>query len=158
VSFRYGSCTSILRIIPQPEKRVVYYRFPFVRGNDMVDNLLFHELLLLGLLWLCVIWCWRWSKRQVAPGQAHGQPITRSQRHATDQKAFPGLTTKPFCGFCQISRQQGQNRVFLHLQPTVFTRHARGRRFHIPPQKASLARNLTEPRWNARPAGCPWYC
>jgi hypothetical protein len=46
----------------------------------MIDNLLFHELLLLGLLWLCVIWCWRWSKRQAVPGQAHGQPIKRSQR------------------------------------------------------------------------------
>ena len=41
--------------------------------------------------------------------------------------------------FCQMSRQQGQNRAFLHIQPPVFTRHARGRRFHIPPQKASLA-------------------
>jgi IS1 family transposase/transposase-like protein len=66
----------------------------------MVDNLLFHELLLLGLLWLCVIWCWRWSKRQAALGQAHGQPVKRSQRHATDQKPFPGLTTKPFCAAC----------------------------------------------------------
>jgi hypothetical protein len=61
----------------------------------MVDDLLFHELLLLGPLWLCVIWCWRWSKRLAAPCQAHGQPVKRSQRHATHQKPFPGLTTKP---------------------------------------------------------------
>jgi hypothetical protein len=50
-----------------------------------------------------------------------------------------------FDGFCQISRQQGQNRVFLHLQPPVFTRYVRGRWFHSPLQKATLARNLTEP-------------
>jgi hypothetical protein len=48
-------------------------------------------------------------------------------------------------GFCQLSRQQGQNRIFLHAQPPVFTRHARGRRCHLPPQKASVARKLTEP-------------
>src|SRR5262249_36058651 len=33
----------------------------------------------------------------------------------------------------------------LHSQIPVFTRHVRGRRCHIPPQKASLARDLTEP-------------
>jgi hypothetical protein len=57
----------------------------------------------------------------------------------------PCTVTATLRGFCQLSRQQGQNCVFLHAQPPVFTRHARGRRFHIPPQKASLARKLTEP-------------
>jgi hypothetical protein len=34
-------------------------------------------------------------------------------------------------GFCQISRQQGQNRVFLYSQSPVFARHARGQRLDV---------------------------
>jgi hypothetical protein len=57
----------------------------------------------------------------------------------------PCTVTATLRGFCQLSRQQGQTRVFLHAQPLVFTRHARGRWCHLPPQKASVARKLTEP-------------
>lgn len=62
----------------------------------------------------------------------------------------PGSPSLLFVGFCQLSRQQGQTRVFLHAQPPVFTRHARGRWCHLPPQKASVARKLTEPIGAAR--------
>jgi hypothetical protein len=60
--------------------------------------------------------------------------------------ALLALIAGLFRWFCQISRKQGQNRVFLHAQPTVLLAIRGGRRFHLPPQKARLARNLTEPR------------
>jgi hypothetical protein len=33
--------------------------------------------------------------------------------------------------FCQISRQQGRNRIFLYSQSPVFARHARGQRLDV---------------------------
>src|SRR5262245_41806275 len=47
-----GSCTSILRISLQPETQVVYHRFPHEKGNAMVNQLFFYELLLIALLGL----------------------------------------------------------------------------------------------------------
>jgi hypothetical protein len=40
----------------------------------MVDDLFFCELLLLGLLWLCVILSWVGRRRQAAMDQARGHP------------------------------------------------------------------------------------
>jgi IS1 family transposase/transposase-like protein len=67
----------------------------------MVDDLLFHELLLLGLLWLCVILYWVRRRRQAVTGQACGSPAQRTTRRSQDPKPFPGLTTKPYCAACQ---------------------------------------------------------
>jgi hypothetical protein len=67
----------------------------------MVDDLLFHELLLLGLLWLCVILYWVGRRRQAVTDQARGHPAKRATRRSQDPKPFPGLTTKPRCGACE---------------------------------------------------------
>jgi IS1 family transposase/transposase-like protein len=67
----------------------------------MVDDLLFHELLLLGLLWLCVILYWVGLRRQAVTDQARGHPAKRATRRSQDSKPFPGLTTKPRCGACE---------------------------------------------------------
>jgi hypothetical protein len=40
----------------------------------MVDDLLFHELLRLGLLWLCVSLYWVRRRRQAVTGQTCGSP------------------------------------------------------------------------------------
>jgi hypothetical protein len=68
----------------------------------MGHDLLFHALLLLGLLWLCVILIWVWPPRRTATGQADGQFAKRAKtRHTKDPKLFPGLTTKPCCPGCE---------------------------------------------------------
>lgn len=68
----------------------------------MVEDLLFHELLLLALLWLCVILQWVGRRRQAVADQAQGNPAKRATRRSQDPKPFPGLTTKPRCGACEL--------------------------------------------------------
>ena len=67
----------------------------------MVDDLLFHELLLFGLLWFCVILYWVGLRRQAMTDQARDHPAKRATRRSQDPKPFPGLTTKPRCGACE---------------------------------------------------------
>jgi hypothetical protein len=81
----------------------------------------------------------------VGDGWSGPSPAHRAHLRPDHQMCCAYHEEHGFWWFCQRSRQQGPHRVFLHAQPPVFTRHARGRRFHIPPQKASLARTLTEP-------------
>ncbi len=64
----------------------------------MVEDLFFHELLLLALLWLCVILYWVGRRRQAVADQAHGNPAKQATRRSQAPKPFPGLTTKPRCG------------------------------------------------------------
>jgi IS1 family transposase/transposase-like protein len=130
----------------------------------MVDDLLFHELLLLGLLWLCVIWCWRWSKRLAAPCQAHGQPVKRSQRHATHQKPFPGLTTKPLCAACTHTVQAHAAKP--PPAPPPLLTSPRGRRRQVDTQHQFCpAPSCRYYGWmgrgniraNGHPSGGPWW-
>jgi IS1 family transposase/transposase-like protein len=68
----------------------------------MVDDRFFHELLLLGLPWLCVILYWVGLRRQAVTDQARGNPAKRATRRSQDPKPFPGLTTKSRCGACEL--------------------------------------------------------
>jgi hypothetical protein len=45
----------------------------------VVDDLVFHELLLLGLLWLYMLLYWLRPWLQAEVGQAHRQPATPAQ-------------------------------------------------------------------------------
>src|SRR6266498_82813 len=74
--------------------------------NAIVDDLLFHELLLLGLLWLCVIWLWAWPGAAWCYGHTRGKPVQRAQKQAIDHKPFAGLTTRPFCAACAHAVQE----------------------------------------------------
>ena len=72
----------------------------------MVDDLFFHELLLLALLWLGVILYGVGRRCQTAADQAHGNPAKRATRRSQAPKPVPGLTTKPHCGACE--REPGE--------------------------------------------------
>jgi transposase-like protein/IS1 family transposase len=71
----------------------------------MGHDLLFHALLLLGVLWFCVILRWVWPRRRAALDQADGQPATRTYRRSADLPPFPGLTTRPLCATCEQAAQ-----------------------------------------------------
>src|SRR6266540_6986646 len=57
----------------------------------MVHDLLFHTLLLFGILGLSMSLIWVWRQRHAATSHA----TTRATRRAPGHKPFPGLTRKP---------------------------------------------------------------
>jgi IS1 family transposase/transposase-like protein len=126
----------------------------------MVDDLLFHELLLLGLLWLCVILYWVRRRHQAVTGQTCGSPAQRTTGRSQDPKPFPGLTTKPYCAACQPGPGEPPP-----LTPPPWLRFPSGR----PRTVATHHQCCPEPtcrydgwvgrgniRANGRPSGGPW--
>jgi hypothetical protein len=71
----------------------------------MIDHRRFHNLLLFGLLWLCLTVSWLWLYRRAAADPAHRQPVKRSMRRSQEPKPLPGLTTKPTCVACEPAQE-----------------------------------------------------
>src|SRR5215813_3309334 len=67
----------------------------------MVDNLLFHDLLLIVLLWLGVIQYKRRARNRAATGPTTRRLATPLHKHSRDPTPFPGLTHKPPCAACE---------------------------------------------------------
>jgi hypothetical protein len=72
----------------------------------MVSDLFFHEFLLLGLLWLCLILYWLRLRCRAAMSHATPKPATRAPRGSKDPQPFPGLTHKPRCVACEHAQEQ----------------------------------------------------
>src|SRR5499433_602363 len=72
----------------------------------MVLDLFFYELLLFGLLWLCVMLPWVWSYDRAAPGPTTPKPAKPPRTRSHDPKPFPGLTRKPHCAACEPAAQE----------------------------------------------------
>src|SRR5215510_12844045 len=75
--------------------------FPEEKGNAMVDQRLFYDLLLIALLWLGVSLSERWVRNRVATGATTRKRATPLPQHSRDSKPFPGLTHKPRCALCE---------------------------------------------------------
>jgi hypothetical protein len=71
----------------------------------MGHDLLFHALLLLGVLGFCAILRWVWPPRRAAMDQADGQPATRTYRRSAAPPPLPGLTTTPLWATCEQAAQ-----------------------------------------------------
>jgi transposase-like protein len=68
----------------------------------MVHDLLFHTLLLLGILGLSARLLWVWRRCHLATSHA----TTRATRRSPVPKPFPGLTYKPSCAACEDGAQE----------------------------------------------------
>jgi IS1 family transposase len=71
----------------------------------MVSDLFFYELLLLGLLWLCVMLHHAWPSDRSAGDQRTSNPIPPPHKRSSDPKPYPGLTHKPPCATCEQAAQ-----------------------------------------------------
>jgi hypothetical protein len=72
----------------------------------MVSDLFFYELVLYGLLWLCVMLHWVWPYNRATPGLTTSTPATPPRKRSGDPKPLPGLTHKPRCAACaQAARE-----------------------------------------------------
>jgi hypothetical protein len=129
----------------------------------MVDDLPFHDLMLLGLLWLCVIWLWAWLGTAWRYGRTHGKPAQRAQRHAIGQKPFPGLTTRPPCAACADVVQAHAAKPFPSPPPPMTSTRGRWRQMDTEHQYCPepscryygwMGRGNI--RANGHPGGGPW--
>ena len=71
----------------------------------MVSDLFFYELLLLGLLWLCVMLSWGWPDDRAAPGLTTPTLAKPPRKRSRAPQPFPGLTRKPHCAACEQAAQ-----------------------------------------------------
>jgi hypothetical protein len=67
----------------------------------MVSDLLFCQLVLLGLLWLCIMLHYAWPSDRAAQLRRPSTPSLPSQEHCREPNPFAGLTHKPHCEACE---------------------------------------------------------
>ncbi len=70
----------------------------------MVSHLFFYQLVLLGLLWLCIMLHSAWPNECTGGDQRPSQPLPPRKR-SSDSKPFPGLTCKPPCAACEQAHE-----------------------------------------------------
>ncbi len=63
----------------------------------MVPPHFYYQLVVLGLLWLCVMLHLAWASPGTTPQTKSSAPLTPRRKHSTDPKPFAGLTHKPHC-------------------------------------------------------------
>src|SRR5256886_322466 len=74
---------------------------PIVRGLfAMIPHQFYYQLVVLGLLWLCVMLHLAWPSRDVTAQTKPAKPITPRRQRSTEPKPFASLTHKPFCAAC----------------------------------------------------------
>src|SRR5438552_844893 len=73
----------------------------------MVSPLFFYQLVLLGLLWLCVMLHYTWPNECAGGDQRPSQPLPPPRQRSSDPKPFPGLTRKPSCAACAQTHEPG---------------------------------------------------
>jgi transposase-like protein len=66
----------------------------------MIPHLFYYQLIVLGLLWLCVMLHYAWPSRGVAAQQRPATPITPRRQRSKEPQPFAGLPQKPHCALC----------------------------------------------------------
>ena len=72
----------------------------------MVSHLFFYQLMVLGLLWLCVMLHYAWPNECTGGDQKPSKPLPPPCKRSSDPKPFPGLTRKPCCAACEQAAQE----------------------------------------------------
>ena len=73
----------------------------------MISDLFFYQLLLVGLLWLCLMLHGMWPSERVMPGSTRPPPPLPPRKRSSDPQPFPGLTRKSPCA----AREQAHEHV-----------------------------------------------
>ena len=67
----------------------------------MMPPQFYYQLVVLGLLWLCVMLHLAWPGRGVTTQTKPAKPLMPRRQRSTDPKPFAGLTHKPPCALCE---------------------------------------------------------
>src|SRR6266567_9613457 len=71
----------------------------------MMSDPLFSQLLLVGLVWLCLMLHVVWPSDRATAGPTTPRPAPAPPRRSSDLKPFPGLTRKPLCAACEQAHE-----------------------------------------------------
>jgi IS1 family transposase/transposase-like protein len=128
----------------------------------MVDDILFHALLLVVLLWLCLTWYWLGPRCRPTTDQTTPKPAQPTQTRSSAPKPFPGLTHKPHCAACEQVSAPGDHTPSAPL-PLIPSAHGRPRQVdtsgHFCPHPACRYHGWVRRgniRANGHPSGQPW--
>lgn len=67
----------------------------------MIPHLVYYQLVILVLLWLCLMLPHLWPSPPGGAPQTPTQPIRPKRQRSTEPKPFAGLTHKPHCALCE---------------------------------------------------------
>src|SRR5882724_5514905 len=127
----------------------------------MVSHLLFYQLTLIALVWLCVILHWAWPSDALTcpPPPEPTPPVPKRHR---EPKPFAGLTTKPPCDACEhgtTPRPSAPSTPPPRLVPTRGRRRQVDTSTHFCPNPDCAYRGWVgwgNLRANGHPNGGPW--
>ncbi len=127
----------------------------------MVSHLLFYQLTLIALVWLCVILHWAWPSDALTcpPPPEPTPPVPKRHR---EPKPFAGLTTKPPCDACEhgtTPRPPAPSTPPPRLVPTRGRRRQVDTSTHFCPNPDCAYRGWVgwgNLRANGHPSGGPW--
>ena len=74
----------------------------------MIPPLVYYQLVILILLWLCVMLPHFWPSPPAGMPNRPAEPIKPKRRRSTEPQAFEGLTKKPHCALCERDTVQPQ--------------------------------------------------
>jgi IS1 family transposase len=128
----------------------------------MVSDLVFYQLMLVALLWLCVMLLWVWPSDSAAACPPPLQPtLPRPKRHR-EPTPFAGFTTKPHCDACEQAtnpRPQASSAPPPRLVPPRGPRRQVDTSTHFCPNPDCVYHGWVgwgNLRANGRPNGGPW--
>jgi IS1 family transposase len=134
----------------------------------MVSELFFYELVLWGLLWLCIMLHYAWPSDRPTWDQRTSKPATPPRTRSRDPKPFPGLTRTPHCAACEQAAQEPAGLPPPAPPPPITSSRGRPRQVDTSPQFCSNPDcayrgrvGLGNIRSNGHPGGGPWrqlYC
>src|SRR5262245_6372007 len=130
----------------------------------MIPHLFYYQLVVLGLLWLCVmlhaVWPSRGAESQPRPAEA--APLKSKRKRSREPKPFAGLTHKPYCALCAQQNAEHTPAPPLRPHPMPLT-HRRPRTvdtsMHFCPHLNCDYcgwLGLNNVRANGHPNGGPW--
>ena len=133
----------------------------------MVSHHIFYQLVLLGLLWLCMMLHVMWPSDRPVLAPRPPQPVAPPRKRSKEPKPFAGLLHKPHCAACEQAAQAPEA-----LPPPaplpIISRRGRPREVdtsqHFCPHPTCDYRGwvgLGNLRANGHPSGGPWrqfYC
>src|SRR2546428_10492075 len=73
----------------------------------MMSDPLFYQLLLVGLVWLCLMLHVVWPSDRATAGPTTPRPAKAPPKRSSDLKPFPGLTRTPPCAACEQAHEHG---------------------------------------------------